>query len=56
MRVFIAGGTGAVGRPTVKRLIGAGHIVIGMAARPASADVLESLGRPGRAPWFESST
>jgi nucleoside-diphosphate-sugar epimerase len=44
MKVFIAGATGAVGRPTVERLIAAGHTVVGMAASADSAAVLERMG------------
>jgi len=44
MRVFIAGATGAVGRPLISQLIKAGHVVIGMARDEKSADRLRHQG------------
>ena len=44
MRVFVAGATGAVGRPLVSQLIKAGHAVIGMARDENSADRLRQQG------------
>jgi uncharacterized protein YbjT (DUF2867 family) len=37
MRVFVAGATGAIGRPLVRRLLEAGHEVAGMTRDPAKA-------------------
>jgi nucleoside-diphosphate-sugar epimerase len=44
MRVFIAGATGAVGRPLVAQLIQAGHIVIGLARDERAAQALRDQG------------
>src|SRR5215471_15398850 len=44
MRVFVAGGTGAIGRPLIKQLVERGHSVTGMASREKSARALEELG------------
>jgi nucleoside-diphosphate-sugar epimerase len=37
MRVFVAGATGAIGRPLVRQLLEAGHDVAGMTRDPAKA-------------------
>jgi nucleoside-diphosphate-sugar epimerase len=44
MRVFVAGGSGAIGRVLVPRLIAAGHEVAATTRAAAKAAVLESLG------------
>ena len=44
MKVFIAGATGVLGRPTVERLVAAGHQVTGTARGPEKAALLRSLG------------
>lgn len=44
MRVFVAGATGAIGRPLVPRLVEAGHDVVGMTRSPAKADGLRDAG------------
>lgn len=44
MRVFVAGGSGAIGRVLVPRLIAAGHEVAATTRSAAKAPVLESLG------------
>ena len=44
MRVFVAGATGTLGRPTVAALIAAGHAVRGVARTPEKAEVLRRLG------------
>lgn len=44
MKVFLAGATGAVGRPLVRQLIDAGHEVVGMTRREERASWLESAG------------
>ena len=44
MKVLLAGATGAVGIPLVKRLIGAGHEVIGITRTEAGAGLLWDLG------------
>ena len=40
MRIFIAGATGAVGQPLVRRLVAAGHDVTGMTRTERKAAVL----------------
>ena len=44
MRIFIAGASGAVGRPLVRRLAAAGHEVTGMTRTPEKAAALRELG------------
>jgi nucleoside-diphosphate-sugar epimerase len=44
MKVFVAGATGAIGVPLVRKLIAAGHDVLGLTRTPGKADVLISLG------------
>jgi nucleoside-diphosphate-sugar epimerase len=44
MRVFVAGATGVLGQPSVKRLIAAGHEVRGAARSEDKAALLRSLG------------
>jgi uncharacterized protein YbjT (DUF2867 family) len=44
MRVFVAGATGAIGRPLVPRLVAAGHEVVGMTRSPERAERLRADG------------
>jgi nucleoside-diphosphate-sugar epimerase len=44
MRIFIAGATGAVGRPLVRMLVASGHEVVGMVRSERSAEVVRSDG------------
>jgi nucleoside-diphosphate-sugar epimerase len=44
VRVFVAGATGALGLPTVKALVSAGHAVIGLTRSPAKAALLQAHG------------
>lgn len=44
MRVFVAGATGAIGRPLVAQLVAAGHEVTGMTRTAAKADGLRAAG------------
>ncbi|HEX2087680.1 MAG TPA: NAD(P)-dependent oxidoreductase [Solirubrobacteraceae bacterium] len=44
MRVFVAGATGAIGRPLVPRLLAAGHEVVGMTRSPQRAEALRAAG------------
>jgi nucleoside-diphosphate-sugar epimerase len=47
MRVFVAGATGAIGRPLVARLLAGGHEVWGMSRTQAGADAVGRLGAHG---------
>jgi 2-alkyl-3-oxoalkanoate reductase len=44
MRVFVAGATGAVGRPLVLALVAAGHSVVGLTRTAAKADQIRRMG------------
>lgn len=44
MRVFLAGATGAIGRPLVRMLVADGHEVTGMTRSPAKAEELRAAG------------
>ena len=44
MRVFVAGATGAIGRPLVPALVGAGHEVTAMTRSPEKTPSLEAAG------------
>ncbi|HEY7121040.1 MAG TPA: NAD(P)-dependent oxidoreductase [Solirubrobacterales bacterium] len=44
MRVFLAGATGAIGRPLVRRLVHAGHDVVGTTRSPERAETIRELG------------
>ena len=44
MKVLVAGATGAIGRPLVRRLVAAGHEVVGITATPANAPLVEREG------------
>jgi nucleoside-diphosphate-sugar epimerase len=44
MRVFVAGATGAIGRPLVTRLVAAGHEVSGMTRNRSKENLLQDLG------------
>jgi len=44
MKIFLAGGTGVLGRATVPRLVAAGHQVVGVARTEAKADQLRRQG------------
>ena len=44
MRVFVAGASGAIGRPLVAELIREGHQVIGISRRASSLENLAKLG------------
>jgi nucleoside-diphosphate-sugar epimerase len=47
MKVFVAGATGAIGRPLVSALKAAGHQVIGMTSKPSGLEVLQTIGADG---------
>ena len=44
MRIFVAGGTGALGRRLIPRLVAAGHAVTGTTRTPDKLDMLRRLG------------
>ena len=44
MRVFVAGATGAVGRPLVSALIAASHSVVGLTRTAAKAETIQRMG------------
>ena len=44
MKVFVAGATGAIGRPTVRRLVAAGHEVTGMTRSEERAEGVREAG------------
>jgi nucleoside-diphosphate-sugar epimerase len=44
MRVFVAGGTGTLGRPTVRLLVAAGHEVRGLARTAERGEAIRALG------------
>jgi nucleoside-diphosphate-sugar epimerase len=44
VRIFVAGATGAIGRPLVRRLVAAGHDVTGMTRSPERAEALRAAG------------
>lgn len=44
MRVFVAGGTGAVGRQLIPRLAGAGHSVVAITRQPGKSEWLRRAG------------
>lgn len=53
MRIFVAGASGALGRPLVRRLVEAGHDVTGLTSK--NPDVVASLGaRPAEANAFDA--
>ena len=47
MRVFLAGATGAIGQPLVRRLAAAGHDVTGITSTPANVGRIEAAGARG---------
>jgi nucleoside-diphosphate-sugar epimerase len=44
MKVFVAGASGAIGRPLLPKLVAAGHEVTGMTRREESAEVIRAAG------------
>src|SRR3954447_19729992 len=44
MKVFVAGASGAIGRPLVRQLLAAGHDVTGMTRREENAEAIRAAG------------
>ena len=44
MKVFVAGASGAIGRPLVRQLLSAGHAVTGMTRREENAEAIRAAG------------
>ena len=44
MKVFVAGATGALGRPLAAQLVEHGHEVVGMTRSESKQDLLRDLG------------
>jgi 2-alkyl-3-oxoalkanoate reductase len=44
MRVFVAGGSGAIGRPLIARLVGAGHSVVATTRSAEKGDAIRAAG------------
>jgi uncharacterized protein YbjT (DUF2867 family) len=44
MKIFVAGATGAVGRPLVPALIAAGHSVVGLTRTAGKAEFIKRMG------------
>ena len=57
MRVFVAGATGAIGRPLVRQLLAAGHEVSGLTRDPAKAATLPNpvVGDVFDAEWLRNA-
>jgi nucleoside-diphosphate-sugar epimerase len=47
MRVFVAGATGAIGRPLISALTSAGHDVVGMTSSQSGLNTLHEIGADG---------
>jgi nucleoside-diphosphate-sugar epimerase len=57
LRIFVAGATGVLGRPTVKSLVEAGHEVRGAARSAANSQLLRDLGaEPVTVDLFDASS
>lgn len=55
MRIFVAGGTGAIGRPTIARLLAAGHTLVALTRTPEKAQALVDQGiEPALADVFDA--
>src|SRR5262245_65081370 len=44
MKIFVAGGTGAIGRPLIAELLAKGHAVVALTRSPAKAQALAEQG------------
>lgn len=47
MKILLAGATGAIGRPLLAALTGAGHEVVGLTRRPDRVAQIEAAGARG---------
>lgn len=47
MKIFVAGASGAIGRPLVSQLVATGHDVTGMTRRPERAEAITAAGAKG---------
>ena len=57
MRIFVTGATGTLGRPTVRKLVAAGHDVRALARSAANEPLLRQLGAtPVRADLFDAAS
>src|SRR5262245_24407464 len=55
MKIFIAGGTGAIGRPLVAELLAKGHELVALTRSPEKAQALAKLGiEPAIADVFDA--
>jgi len=55
MRIFIAGGTGAIGRPLIAELLARGHVLVALTRSPEKAQALVEQGiEPAIADVFDS--
>ena len=50
MKFFVAGGTGAIGRPLVAKLLAKGHTVVALTSSPEEAPALMERGIEPNAP------
>ena len=44
MKIFVAGGTGAIGRPLIAELLAKGHVVVALTRSPEEAQALVEQG------------
>jgi nucleoside-diphosphate-sugar epimerase len=55
MKIFVAGGTGAIGRPLIAKLLAKGHTVVALTRSPAKAQALKDQGiEPAIADVFDA--
>ncbi len=54
MKIFVAGGTGAIGRPLIAKLLAKGHALVALSRSPEKAQALVQQGiEPAIADVFE---
>src|ERR671935_1836154 len=55
MKIFVAGGTGAIGRPLIAKLLAKGHAVVALTRSPEKAQALVEQGiKPAIADVFDT--